>query len=198
VASSVPVVAIEAPRVPDERRFYQEILRQGLAPFRSSKSAGQLQYEVLRLLATVRVKMLIIDLCVVTDYVELGPLKLGIAAFEAPRTSHKYARQGRPCRMIGRARLTTAKCSLNCSGTMRRSVLQGFPRVLSTARGDRGSFHCVFITDLIKPLSSNLCEVGPARAPEPRASWPPTPHNRLLHINRRDSARARGALLSIS
>ncbi len=50
---------MEAPSVPDERRFYAEILRQVFAPFRASKSAGQLQYEVPRLLATVEVKPLI-------------------------------------------------------------------------------------------------------------------------------------------
>ena len=61
VASGIPVIAMEAPPVPDERRFYAEILRQVFAPFRASKSAGQLQYEVLRLLATVEVKLLIID-----------------------------------------------------------------------------------------------------------------------------------------
>jgi hypothetical protein len=70
MASCIPVIAMEAPPVPDERRFYAEILRQVFAPFRASKSAGQLQYEVLRLLATVEVKLLIIDLCVVTGYVE--------------------------------------------------------------------------------------------------------------------------------
>src|SRR5450755_234636 len=46
VASGIPVIAMEAPPVPDERRF-------------ASKPEGQLQYEVLRLLATVEVKLLI-------------------------------------------------------------------------------------------------------------------------------------------
>jgi GTPase SAR1 family protein len=43
VASGIPVIAIEAPPVPDERRFYAETLRQVLAPFRASEPAGQLQ-----------------------------------------------------------------------------------------------------------------------------------------------------------
>jgi Bacterial TniB protein len=71
VASGIPVIAIEAPPVPDERRFYAEILRQVFAPFRSSKPVGQLQYEVLRLLATVEVKLLIVD---EIQHVLAGPL----------------------------------------------------------------------------------------------------------------------------
>ena len=71
VASGIPVIAIEAPPVPEERRFYAEILRQVFAPFRASKPAGQLQYEVLRLLATVEVKLLIID---EIQHVLAGPL----------------------------------------------------------------------------------------------------------------------------
>jgi hypothetical protein len=71
VPSSIPVVALEAPPVPDERRFYQAILRQVFAPFRSSARAGQLEYEVLRLLATVGVKVLVID---EIQHVLAGPL----------------------------------------------------------------------------------------------------------------------------
>jgi hypothetical protein len=48
VPSSIPVVALEAPPVPDERRLYQAILRAVFAPFRSSARAGQLENEVLR------------------------------------------------------------------------------------------------------------------------------------------------------
>jgi hypothetical protein len=47
--------------LPDERRFYQAILAQVFAPFRPSKTAGNLQFEVVQLLSTVGVKMLIID-----------------------------------------------------------------------------------------------------------------------------------------
>ena len=69
--SCIPIVAVQAPPLPDERRFYQAILAQVFAPFRASKSAGQLQYEVLRLLATVEVKLLIID---EIQHVLAGPL----------------------------------------------------------------------------------------------------------------------------
>jgi hypothetical protein len=71
VASSIPVIAIEAPPVPDERRFYQAILRHVFAPFRPSRSAGQLQDEVLRLLSTVGLQMLVID---EIHHVLAGPL----------------------------------------------------------------------------------------------------------------------------
>ena len=47
--------------MPDERRFYQAILAQVFAPFRPSKTAGNLQFEVVQLLSTVGVKMLVID-----------------------------------------------------------------------------------------------------------------------------------------
>ena len=69
IASGIPVIAMEAPPVPDERRFYAEVLRQVFAPFRASKPVGQLQYEVLRLLATL--KLLIID---EIQHVLAGPL----------------------------------------------------------------------------------------------------------------------------
>ena len=71
VPSSIPVVAIEAPPVPDERRLYQAILREVFAPFRSSARAGQLEHEVVRLLATIGVKVLIID---EIQHVLAGPL----------------------------------------------------------------------------------------------------------------------------
>lgn len=60
-SSSVPVIAIQAPPIPDERRFYQAILTRLFAPFRPSRSAGLLQHEVLQTLATVGLRMLIID-----------------------------------------------------------------------------------------------------------------------------------------
>jgi hypothetical protein len=71
VPSSIPVVAIEAPPVPDERRLYQAILREVFAPFRSSARAGQLEHEVVSLLATIGVKVLIID---EIQHVLAGPL----------------------------------------------------------------------------------------------------------------------------
>jgi Bacterial TniB protein len=51
--SCIPIVAVQAP---DERRFYQAILAQVFAPFRPSKMAGNLQFEVVQLLSTVGVK----------------------------------------------------------------------------------------------------------------------------------------------
>jgi Bacterial TniB protein len=59
--SCIPIVAVQAPPLPDERRFYQAILAQVFAPFRPSKTAGNLQFEVVQLLSTVGVKMLIVD-----------------------------------------------------------------------------------------------------------------------------------------
>jgi len=59
--SRIPVIAVQAPAVPDERRFYRAILAQAYAPFRPSYNAAQLQDQALRLLATVNVRMLIID-----------------------------------------------------------------------------------------------------------------------------------------
>ena len=60
-ASSIPLIIIQAPPAPEERRFYQAILSQVFEPFRPSHSAGHLQHQVLRLLSTVQTKMLIID-----------------------------------------------------------------------------------------------------------------------------------------
>lgn len=60
-AASVPIVAVQAPPLPDERRFYQAILDKVFAPFRPSKTAGNLQFEVVQLLSAVGVKMLVID-----------------------------------------------------------------------------------------------------------------------------------------
>jgi hypothetical protein len=59
--SAIPVIAVQAPPVPDERRFYQAILKHVYAAFRPSHTAGHLQQEVFRLLSTVQTKMLIID-----------------------------------------------------------------------------------------------------------------------------------------
>jgi hypothetical protein len=59
--SRIPVMAVQAPPVPDERRFYQAILTLAYAPFRPSHNVAQLQSEALRLLATLKVRLLIID-----------------------------------------------------------------------------------------------------------------------------------------
>jgi hypothetical protein len=49
--SCIPIVAVQAPPLPDERRFYQAILSKVFAPFRPSKTAGNLQFEVVQLLS---------------------------------------------------------------------------------------------------------------------------------------------------
>jgi ATP-dependent Clp protease ATP-binding subunit ClpA len=64
-------VVIQAPPVPEERRFYQAILDQVFAPFRPSSSVEDLQHETLRMLVTINVKMLIID---EIHHVLAGPL----------------------------------------------------------------------------------------------------------------------------
>jgi hypothetical protein len=69
--SRIPVVVIQAPPVPEERRFYQAILSQVFAPFRPSSSIEDLQHETLRMLMTINVKMLIID---EIHHVLAGPL----------------------------------------------------------------------------------------------------------------------------
>jgi hypothetical protein len=47
--SCIPIVAVQAPPLPDERRFYQAILSMVFAPFRPSNTAGNLQFEVVQL-----------------------------------------------------------------------------------------------------------------------------------------------------
>ncbi len=59
--SCIPIVSVQAPPLPDERRFYQAILAKVFAPFRPSRTAANLQFETVQLLASVGVKMLIID-----------------------------------------------------------------------------------------------------------------------------------------
>jgi hypothetical protein len=49
----VPVVVIQAPPVPEERRLYQAILDLVFAPFQPSSSIEDLQYETLRMLLTI-------------------------------------------------------------------------------------------------------------------------------------------------
>jgi Cdc6-like AAA superfamily ATPase len=57
----IPIISVQAPPLPDERRFYQAILSKVFAPFRPSRTAANLQFETVQLLASVGVKMLIID-----------------------------------------------------------------------------------------------------------------------------------------
>jgi hypothetical protein len=61
ITSRVPVIAVQAPPTPDERRFYQAIITKLYPAFRPSPRTDILQREALRLLKSVRIKMLIID-----------------------------------------------------------------------------------------------------------------------------------------
>jgi hypothetical protein len=70
-ASRVPVVVMQAPPAPEERRFYRAILDQAFALFRPSSNIEDLQRETLRMLSTLSVKMLIID---EIQHVLAGPL----------------------------------------------------------------------------------------------------------------------------
>lgn len=60
-AISVPVFFMQAPPEPDEGRFYDEILTLLFAPFRATDKKGKKEKEVLRLLANIDTKMLVID-----------------------------------------------------------------------------------------------------------------------------------------
>ena len=82
--SHIPVIAVQAPPAPDERRFYQAILTQVLEPFRPSHSLAQLQNEALRVLATVEVRLLIID---EIHHVLAGPFPAQAAAFPGASSS---------------------------------------------------------------------------------------------------------------
>ena len=59
--SNIPVLVVEAPPVPDESRFYNDILTQIYAPFRASSRVDQRQLQVVRLLEAVGIRILIID-----------------------------------------------------------------------------------------------------------------------------------------
>ncbi len=60
-ASCVPVLIVEAPVVPDEARFYSRILDSLFVPFKPSARADQKEFQVLRILPQLGVRMLIID-----------------------------------------------------------------------------------------------------------------------------------------
>jgi len=60
-ASCVPVFSMQAPPVPDEGRFYNAILSGIFVPFKLSARVDQKQFQVLRVLPQVGVRMLIID-----------------------------------------------------------------------------------------------------------------------------------------
>lgn len=57
----VPVLIVQAPPVPDEGRFYDEILAKLGAPFRQTDRPAQKQYQVITLLENLNVLALIID-----------------------------------------------------------------------------------------------------------------------------------------
>ncbi|MGV8898655.1 MAG: TniB family NTP-binding protein [Burkholderiaceae bacterium] len=56
-----PVMIVQAPPVPDESRFYSEILEQLFAPFRHNDRAEKKQYQVIKLLRYINLKVLVID-----------------------------------------------------------------------------------------------------------------------------------------
>jgi hypothetical protein len=60
-ASSVPVIVVQAPPVPDEARFYRAILQALFAPFKPSSRVDQIQFQAFRLFRNVGLRMLIID-----------------------------------------------------------------------------------------------------------------------------------------
>lgn len=56
-----PVLFVQAPPVPDEGRFYNSILELLFAPYRPSERVDKKQFQVLKLLRYVGLKMLVID-----------------------------------------------------------------------------------------------------------------------------------------
>jgi Cdc6-like AAA superfamily ATPase len=60
-AAVVPVLYVQAPPVPDESRFYNAILELLFAPYKPGDRADRKQFQAIRLLRAVGLKMLIID-----------------------------------------------------------------------------------------------------------------------------------------
>lgn len=60
-AAKVPVLFIQAPPVPDESRFYNAILELLFAPYKPGDRADRKQFQAIKLLRTVGLKMLVID-----------------------------------------------------------------------------------------------------------------------------------------
>lgn len=58
---SVPVLVIQAPPVPDEGRFYNTILEALFAPFKPNDRVDRKQFQSIKLLRYVGLKMLVID-----------------------------------------------------------------------------------------------------------------------------------------
>lgn len=61
VAAVVPVLFVQAPPVPDESRFYNGILELLFAPYKPSDRADRKQFQTIKLLRAVGLKLLIID-----------------------------------------------------------------------------------------------------------------------------------------
>jgi type II secretory pathway predicted ATPase ExeA len=60
-AALVPVLFVQAPPVPDEGRFYNAILELLFAPYKSGDRVDRKQFQAIKLLRAVGLKMLIID-----------------------------------------------------------------------------------------------------------------------------------------
>lgn len=60
-AAVVPVLYVQAPPVPDESRFYNAILELLFAPYKPGDRADRKQYQAIKLMRAVGLRMLIID-----------------------------------------------------------------------------------------------------------------------------------------
>lgn len=60
-AAKVPVLFVQAPPVPDEGRFYNAILELLFAPYKPGDRADRKQFQAIKLMRTVGLKMLVID-----------------------------------------------------------------------------------------------------------------------------------------
>lgn len=60
-AAIVPVLCMQAPPIPDEGRFYNTILELLFAPYKPGDRADRKQFQAIKLLKTVGLKLLIID-----------------------------------------------------------------------------------------------------------------------------------------
>jgi hypothetical protein len=56
-----PVMIIEAPSEPDEKRLYQRILQKAFVPFRSNHKAETLYHQVVHVLKSLELRVLVID-----------------------------------------------------------------------------------------------------------------------------------------
>jgi len=60
-AAKVPVLFVQAPPVPDEGRFYNAILELLFAPYKPSDRVDRKQYQAIKLMKAVGLRMLVID-----------------------------------------------------------------------------------------------------------------------------------------